>query len=183
CKDNPIVWYDVLSYLQQLHEEFVEQVGDRKIGWNFNPNFEARSQIGYSGLYNYGCTCYCNASMQQLYANPMVRKILLGMDLRKKFPYEEIQDEHSNQSQPPQTTSGGTEKQHDASNSIEEESDSTGEKKKVKKRSKMRSTVVYALQEMFTALQYSNRRTYVPNTFRQNYRTSEGNEIDVHEQV
>ncbi|ETO19331.1 hypothetical protein RFI_17904 [Reticulomyxa filosa] len=163
CKDNPVVWYDALSHLHRLHEEFVEQVGDKKIGWDFNPVFESRSLTSYCGLTNFACTCYCNGSMQQLYANPMMRKILLGTDLRKKFPNVEVRDEAPNLQ------------------NLQAEQD--GGQRQVKKVSKMRSSVVFALQEMFTALKYSNRRTYAPDTFRQNYKNPEGNEMNIFEQV
>ncbi|ETO12295.1 Ubiquitin carboxyl-terminal hydrolase family protein [Reticulomyxa filosa] len=176
CKDNAAVWYEVLMCLEQLHEKYVKELGENKVGWNFDPNSNARSNTGYAGLVNYGCTCYCNASMQQLYANPILRKIMLGTDLRKRFPLiakeqeegkekkmtEEEQKKRPDNTAVAQPVSEHADHQRDTDET--EKKQSTEEKVEPIKTSKMKSSVMFALQEMFTALRYSNRRAYSPDT-------------------
>ena len=81
--------------------------------------------------------------MQQLYCNPVVRKVVLGVDLRKLYP--RISD-----------------------------NDNIPAKK---------NTVFYAMQIMFSNLQWSDRRAIWPQHFLENYRDFEGNKIDPNEQM
>jgi ubiquitin C-terminal hydrolase len=45
--------------------------------WHYNPFEQERSECGYVGLYNLGCICYMNASLQQLFFSLSVRKGIL----------------------------------------------------------------------------------------------------------
>ena len=85
-----------------------------------------------------------NATMQQLFMNPVIRKVVLGVDLRKLYP-----------------------KYGDDQNNIPS----------------LKSTVFYAMQSMFSNLQWSDRRAVWPEDFLQNYRDFEGNKIDPNEQM
>jgi ubiquitin carboxyl-terminal hydrolase 9/24 len=39
----------------------------------FDSNIGLRSSFGYAGLRNFGCTCYLNSVIQQLYMIPDIR--------------------------------------------------------------------------------------------------------------
>jgi ubiquitin C-terminal hydrolase len=45
--------------------------------WSYDPDQQQRAETGYVGLVNLGCICYMNATMQQLFLNPSVRKGVL----------------------------------------------------------------------------------------------------------
>eukprot|EP01084_Bolivina_argentea_P154977 270119_1 len=134
-KNNLIIWNEILENIQDIHDKRMNDIGD-DISFGFNPQYSRRSMTtNLCGLNNYGCTCYMNATMQQLYCNPIVRKIILGVDIRQL----------------------GVDN--------------------------YKTTVLYAIQTMFSNLQWSDRRAVWPEDFLQNYRDFEGNKIDPNEQM
>ena len=52
-----------------------------------------KSSTGYVGLVNQGCTCYMNASMQQLFMMPGFRQGILSIDDKTKEHPETRQDD------------------------------------------------------------------------------------------
>lgn len=48
---------------------------------DFDNEVGLRSSSGYVGLKNFGCTCYMNALMQQLFMMPDFRKGILESDI------------------------------------------------------------------------------------------------------
>ncbi len=45
--------------------------------WSYDPSTDVRAPCGYVGLLNPGCTCYCNAVLQQLFMTRQFRSGLL----------------------------------------------------------------------------------------------------------
>ncbi len=85
--DNPQIWNEILMDLQEIHNKRIGEIGSNGISFQFNPDYLRRaSSTDLCGLNNYGCTCYMNATMQQLYCNPVIRKCILGVDLRRIYP-------------------------------------------------------------------------------------------------
>jgi len=72
-----------LMYRTHLRDKLLK---DSK--WNFNPYFEQRSEAGYVGLKNLGCTCYMNSLMQQLFMLPSFRKGVLTLQPPDEDPKE-----------------------------------------------------------------------------------------------
>eukprot|EP01083_Nonionella_stella_P126876 384305_1 len=78
AKNSPQLWNEMLTDFLEIHSRRMSSV-DLEFG--FNPCFARRSaSTGECGLHNYGCTCYMNATMQQLYANPVIRRVVLGVE-------------------------------------------------------------------------------------------------------
>jgi ubiquitin carboxyl-terminal hydrolase 9/24 len=71
--------------VSSLVDVLVEFVGDKPLGdnvprsrWGFDPSRERKpAGIRYVGLRNQGCTCYLNATMQNLFMNPAFREVIL----------------------------------------------------------------------------------------------------------
>jgi ubiquitin C-terminal hydrolase len=47
--------------------------------WNFSPLMDQRSEVGYVGVKNLGCTCYMNSLLQQFFMMPTFRQGILSL--------------------------------------------------------------------------------------------------------
>jgi len=54
--------------------------------WDYDPSSTFKSDSGYAGLINPSCTCYINAILQQLFAEPTVRATILSADEETPAP-------------------------------------------------------------------------------------------------
>jgi len=53
--------------------------------WDYSPDDDERSAVGYVGLKNLGCTCYMNSLTQQLFMMPNFRKGILSIEAQGIF--------------------------------------------------------------------------------------------------
>ncbi len=183
CRGYPRLWGEVLRELSTHHQRFVDDIikRERGIHWDFNPFLRARSPLNHVGLYNYGCTCYLNATFQQLNMNPIVKKIFLETNLNDVFPLVPFTPEIE------EKKGSDDDEEDDVDENEEDDEDcimkDVGGGKIVKFKSGLKKSVVFALQELFGFLKYSKRRAAWPSTFIENYRGFDGNRINVHEQM
>lgn len=166
CKDNWPLWNQVLGDVISCHRDYLEKVAEEFVDFGFDPGYSERSNTGFVGLYNYRCTCYLNATLQQLYMNPIIRKVILNTDLRKIFKKPDDNDD------------GG-----EAKADNDDAASTNGDNNNGNKEDPLKNSVCLSLQEMFSHLTWSKRRCYRPDSFVSNYRDFEGKKIDVHEQM
>jgi uncharacterized UBP type Zn finger protein len=87
CEKNEENFASTLKILYNFHSKIDKSW--RYIDMNeFDADVGIKQASGYAGLKNFGCTCYMNSLLQQLYMNPYLRKQIL-----------DIQFETSNQDQ------------------------------------------------------------------------------------
>lgn len=68
----------VLERLEKLHEE-PQWRGSRKQDWSLHPATQERSQTGFGGVKNLGCTCYLGSILQQLFTVDTFRSGVLAI--------------------------------------------------------------------------------------------------------
>jgi hypothetical protein len=73
----PANYSELLSLILPLHRP--PNYGARG-EWEYEAKSEEKSETGYVGLKNLGCTCYMNSLMQQLYMVPKLRSNLLTVE-------------------------------------------------------------------------------------------------------
>ena len=66
--------------LAELVKKYRCSVPMDKIGWKTSPN-NIRKETAFAGLVNQGCTCYMNATLQQLYLIRSIRDNVLSAPL------------------------------------------------------------------------------------------------------
>jgi ubiquitin carboxyl-terminal hydrolase 9/24 len=82
CGSNRQALLNVLKYLCKFHEDPSWRTG-KSSDWNYSPNALEKSETGYVGMKNLGCTCYMNSILQQLFMTPSFREGILRATLNK----------------------------------------------------------------------------------------------------
>ena len=72
----------VLGRLEKLHEE-PQWRGSRKQDWSLHPAAQERSQTGFGGVKNLGCTCYLGSILQQLFTVDTFRSGILAIQAQE----------------------------------------------------------------------------------------------------
>lgn len=75
CQNHEANYIELLKELYKFHEQIQRCEGVVKFE-EFDSEVGMRSASGYVGLKNFGCTCYMNALIQQLF---MIQELRLGI--------------------------------------------------------------------------------------------------------
>ena len=67
------------SLLEKLAPHHEDDSFAQVSGWRYYPGANARAASGYCGLVNFGCTCYVNAMLQQLFMMAPFRRGVLAL--------------------------------------------------------------------------------------------------------
>jgi len=78
---NEANFAEALRILFQFHSKIEKSWFHVNID-EFDADVGIKKQLGYSGLKNFGCTCYLNSLLQQLYMTPDFRNQILSYDFR-----------------------------------------------------------------------------------------------------
>ena len=146
----------LLEKLAPYHEgDSFEQVS----GWTYYPGANARAESGYSGLVNFGCTCYVNSMLQQLFMVPAFRNTILALDVGALMSAVEPSSAPS--------SAAGTEADGG-------ESESEGGRDALAPG----DSLIYQLQSIFVHLLESDKKAYEPEGFMTAFKDWEGRPIN-----